>query len=125
MVMLVRTVHHRSGEAAIDPAGLKAEKKLLTIDEKVYTVKHSVKADPVCCPCIVDGKLYSSTFVNKHLTTRNHVVGHFIAAGSSLGEFYHEKWIREGHWWLNAIVSLDGGFVFTVNYVCCSYASAP
>jgi hypothetical protein len=48
------------------------------------------------CPCIVDGKLCSSTFVNKHrLTTKNHVVGHFIAAGSSLGEFYYEKWIRE------------------------------
>jgi hypothetical protein len=93
--MSVRTVHHRSGEAAIDPAGLKA--KMLTIDEKVYSVKRAVKADRVCCLCIVDRKLCSSTFVNKHrLTNRNHVVGYFIAAGSSLGEFYHEKWIREG-----------------------------
>jgi hypothetical protein len=93
----VRTVHHRSGEAAIDPAGLKAEKMMLTIDKKVYTVNRAVKADRVCCPCIVDGKLCSSTFVNKHrVTTKNHVVGHFKAAGSSLGEFYHERWIREG-----------------------------
>jgi hypothetical protein len=95
--MSVRTVHHRSGEAAIDPAGLKAEKMMLTIDKKVYTVNRAVKADRVCCPCIVDGKLCSSTFVNKHrVTTKNHVVGHFKAAGSSLGEFYHERWIREG-----------------------------
>jgi hypothetical protein len=38
------------------PLGLKAEKKMLTIDETVYTVKRA-EADRVCCPCIVDGKL--------------------------------------------------------------------
>ena len=95
--MTIRSVHHRSGEAAIDSVGLKAEQKMFTIGEKVYTVTPAVKADRVCCPCIVDGKLCTATFVNKHrLTTKNHVVGHFTAAGSSLGELFHEKWMREG-----------------------------
>ena len=94
--MTIRSVHYRSGEAAIDPAGLKAEQKMFTIGEKVYTVTPAVKADRVGCPCIVSGKHCTTTFVNKHRkTTKDHVVGHFTAAGSSLGEIFHEKWIRE------------------------------
>ena len=43
--------------------------------EKVYPVTPVVKADRVCCPCMVDRKLCSATFVNKHgLTTKNHVL---------------------------------------------------
>jgi len=93
----VRTAHHRRDESVIDPAGLKAEMKTLEVNCRIYTVTRTAKADRVSCPCILDGRQCSHTFVNKtRATTESHIVDRFAAAGSSLGKVYYQEWLREG-----------------------------
>ena len=94
--MSIRTSHHRHDESVIDPTGLKAEMKTLEINTKVYKVTRTARADRVPCPCILDGKQCSYTFAFKtRKTTKDHILQHFSAAGSSLGTVYYEEWLRE------------------------------
>ncbi len=71
--------------------------KTLEVNSRLYTVTRAVKADRVCCPCILDGQQCIATFVNKtRATTCRHIFDHFKAAGSSLGKVYYKEWLREG-----------------------------
>lgn len=68
----------------------------LEINTKAYKVTRTARADRVPCPCILDGKQCSYTFAFKtRKTTRDHILQHFSAAGSSLGTVYYEEWLRE------------------------------